>query len=243
LQSRKKGRLTESDLKKRLKYCRDIKKQQLGQRFWNSGISFYLDGVGFEFKTIPHDQARAPKAREWRQPFQGLDIHCVAKGKKEGKTYVNFMVAISHGKGVVMRKQYFGQMTGGKFARIIRTEFDDAFAASCNPDARLFLQDGCPRQNSAIARRAWERKGVDVFKIPARSPELNPIENFFNLVSKELQRDAIDNQITRETFEQFSERVQNTLLNFDVVIIDSIIESMDKRVTEIIKRKGQRIKY
>ena len=71
---------------------------------------------------------------------EGLDVDCVAKGKKAGKKSANFMVAISKGKGVVMCKQYFGAITGRKFARIIRTKLDD----------KVFLQDGCPRQN-----RAW----------------------------------------------------------------------------------------
>lgn len=243
LQSRKKGRMSEKDLKKRLTFCKNLKKQKRGQDFWTKGISFYLDGTGFEFKTNPFDQARAPKAREWRKSCEGLDVHCVAKGRKEGKKNANFMVAVSYGKGVVLCKQYFGTITGGKFAKIIRTEFNEAFAASCNPDDKVFLQDGCPRQNSAIAKRAWERIGAEVFKIPARSPDINCIENLFHLVNKELQSQAINRNITKETFEEFSLRVQNTLHSFSVELIDSIITSMDKRIDEIIKRKGQRIKY
>ena len=171
LQSRKKGLRSRTDLKLRIQFCNRVLRQKLRQDFWNYGISFYLDGVGFEFKTHPHDQARAPKAREWRRKCEGLDLHCVAKGKKEGKTNANFMVAISYGKGVVLCKQYFGAITGRKVRRIFCTEFDEAFAKSCNPNDRVFLQDGCPRQNSAIAKRAWERKGASVFCIPARSPD------------------------------------------------------------------------
>ena len=70
------------------------------------------------------------------------------------------MLAISKGKGVVLCKQYFGAITGGKFTRIIRTETDGAFAASCNLDHKVFLQDGCPRQNSACAQWAMECKGA-----------------------------------------------------------------------------------
>ena len=243
LQSRKKGRMSQKDLKIRLKFCRDIEKKKLTQDFWDTGISFYLDGVGFEFKTRPQDQARAPKAREWRKSCEGLDVDCVAKGKKEGKKNANFMVAISKGKGVVLCKQYFGQITGGKFARIIRTEFDAAFAASSNPVDKVFLQDGCPRQNSACARRAVKRKGATIFSIPSRSPDINCIEIFFHLVSKKLETDTLEQNIEKETFEQFSERVENTLRNFDAVTIDKIIGTMAKRIKEVIKSKGQRIKY
>ena len=52
LRSRKKGLLTEADLKARLKYCRNIKKRNLGQVFWNRGISFYLaSSAGNSFAT------------------------------------------------------------------------------------------------------------------------------------------------------------------------------------------------
>ena len=242
LQSRKKGLLTAQDLKKRLAYCRDIRKRKLTQDYWNNDIAFYLDGVGFEFKTQPLDQARAPKAREWRKKSEGLDINCVAKGKKEGSTNAKFMVAIPHGKGVLFCKQYFGPITGYKFSKIIRAEFKNAFIASGKPGKR-FLMDGCPRQNSARARGTWERMGAKVISIPSRSPDINPIENFFNLVSAKLKRDVVDRNIEKETFEEFSDRVKDCVLGFKAEEIDPIIESMDKRISLIIQRKGQRIKY
>ena len=48
---------------------------------------------------------------------------------------------------------------------------------------------------------------------PPRSPDLNPIENLFHLVSKQLIEDAIDKRITSENFEQFSDRVKRTMTN------------------------------
>ena len=47
----------------------------------------------------------------------------------------------------------------------------------------------------------------------------------------------------KETFEEFSERVQNTLINFNIEPSDSIIKTMSKRIDEIIGNKCQRIKY
>ena len=67
LQSRKKGRLIPSDLKKRVAFCRQQLSQQRGEEFQATGISFSLNGKGFEFKTNPIDQARAPKRRKWRK--------------------------------------------------------------------------------------------------------------------------------------------------------------------------------
>ena len=242
-QTRRKGKLTPQDLKNRVKFCRKVKRLVFGPALWTEGVSFYLDGKGFEFKTNPMDQARAPKAREWRKKGEGLAYGCTAKGKKEGSTNANFMVAISYGKGVVLCKQYFGNITGAKFADIVKSDFPTAFQESCNPKAKLVLQDGCPRQNSAMALAAIYDVNGKVLKIPPRNPDLNPIENFFHLISVELGKEAISKRINKETFEQFSERCVRAMQTYSVDIIDAIIESMPKRVDMVIKRKGQRIKY
>ena len=243
LQTRKKGLLHAKDLKSRVKFCRKVKKNKLGERFWKSGISFYLDGKGFQYKRNPYDQARAPGAREWRKRGEGLKFNCTAKGKKVGSINVNFMVAISYGKGVVLCEQYDGTITGKKFAAIVESSFPTAFEKSSNAKGKRLLMDGCPRQNSRVALRAIKKVGGVVFKIPPRSPDLNPIENFFHTLTVKLNDDAIEKRITKETFAELSARVKETALNFSSKEIDKIIDSMDKRVNEVIKRHGERTKY
>jgi transposase len=242
LQTRKKGLLHAKDLKSRVKFCKKIRKQKLGDEFWRTGISFYLDGKGFQYKSNPYDQARAPGAREWRKRGEGLKFNCTAKGKKEGGINVNFMVAISYGKGVVLCEQYEGTITGPKFAEIVKS-FPKAFNKSSNPKARRFLMDGCPRQNSKVAMRAIDKVNALVLKIPPRSPDLNPIENFFHTLTVRLNNDAFQKNITKETFKELSSRVKETILSVSSEEIDKIIDSMDKRITAVLKGKGQRTKY
>ena len=103
--------------------------------------------------------------------------------------------------------------------------------------------DGCPRQNSAKARKAITKNGGMIFKIPARSPDLNPIENFFNIVAKDLKKQAVQNSIRTENFKQFSERVKQTMLAYPPEKINKIIETMDKRVSMVLAAKGMRINY
>ena len=77
-----------------------------------------------------------------------------------------------------------------------------------------FLQDGDPVQNSALAKRAFKYVGALVFSIPPRSPDLNPIENLFHFVSKQLEKDALEMEIKYEDFGQFSKSVKDTIMNF-----------------------------
>ena len=157
LRSRKKGLLHASDLKARKRSCQKVRRKNLTQDFWNKGISLYLDGKSFEYKSNPHDQARAPRTRQWRKRGEGLKFRCTAKGKKEGCTSVNFMVAIAYGKGVVLCEQWEGTITGEKFASIVKRCLRKAFRNSANPKGKFFLMDGCPRQNSRVAMRAIEK--------------------------------------------------------------------------------------
>ena len=97
-------------------------------------------------------------------------------------------------------------------------------------------------QGAARCPSAREFGGV-LFAIPARSPDLNPIENFFHLVARRLQLQAVTKNIIRESFDEFSTRVINCIFNFSVQEINKIIDSMDKRIRLVISSKGQRIKY
>ena len=103
---------------------------------------------------------------------RGIEVQVYAKGKKEGGIKANFMVAISYGKGVVLYEHWQGPIMGDKFAAIVRCCFKKAFRISANPKAKCFFMDGCPRQN------AIDRVDGKVFRIPAPSPDLNPIEIF-----------------------------------------------------------------
>ena len=85
--------------------------------------------------------------------------------------------------------------------------------------------------------------GAELLSIPPRSPDINSIENVFKLVKDRLTKDAIANNITWESFPDFSKRVRETILSMDKAVTDKIIESMNKRMDSIISKKGGKTKY
>ena len=74
----------------------------------------------------------------------------------------------------------------------------------------MWIQDGDPSRNCAAARTAFKDINASLM-FPPRSPDMNPIETLFHLVRKKLNKQAISNRITKETYEQFSERVVRTI--------------------------------
>ena len=241
-QARKKGVLTKKDLQQRLKFAKNTAK--VPADFWTSKICFYLDGVSFYYKRNPAGQARSPKGCIWRKANEGIQFGCTAKGRKEGtggKT-LKLFVSISYQKGVISCDPY-ENLNGQTFCKYVKDNSTQLFTKADKSPSRLWLQDGDPSQNAASVKRMLKKIKANLFSIPARSPDLNPIENLFHLIRKKLDKQAIERNIVKESFAQFQDRVIETFFAFSPSVIDNIIDSMNSRIRSIIDRKGQRLKY
>ena len=71
-----------------------------------------------------------------------------------------------------------------------------------------------PHKIQGKQRKPFNDVGCRMFSIPARSPDINQIENMFNNVHKKLREDAIEHHIEHESYEEFCNQVKTTLLNF-----------------------------
>ena len=240
----KQGILTEKDLKVRLSFAKKAKKL-FAHDIWCKEICFYLDGAGFTHKFNPCQNSRRRIAKTWRKKSEGLAMHCTTAGNHEGNggRVAKFMVSIAYGKGVVLCEHFTEKLNGKSFAKFVRDHFPSCFEKCGNVEEKVFLQDGDPSQNSALAMKAIQEVGCKKFSIPPRSPDLNPIENLFHITKRKLKTDAINNEITRETYMEFVERIKETMLQTSTSVIDNVIRSMNKRIDLIIKKKGERTKY
>ena len=157
LQTRKKGLMTEDDHRKRVKFAKDMRKN-FGTDVWKKEIAFYLNATSIAYKRNPFDQAIAPRARVCRKKSEGLAHGCITKGRKEGTggKVLRLLVAISHDKGVICCEPY-EHMTGGNFATFVDQHFHRLFQLAGKGDSRLWMQDGDPSQNSALAKAAIVR--------------------------------------------------------------------------------------
>ena len=242
VQTRRKGVLTAQDFSTRARFAKRVLRT-FPEEFWTHDVAFYLDGVSFTFKTNPYDHARSPGSRIWRTRSQGLKRGCTAKGKKEGTggQYVKLIVAISYGKGIIKCESY-DKMSGDFFAHFIRTHFQQMLI-DADKDSSTWVQDGDPSQNSRKARDAMREVGSNLLSIPPRSPDINPIENIFHMVSRTLNKQAIAKRIQRESFEDFEQRVIDTLHAIPIATIDKTIATMHGRLQMIVEKRGGRIKY
>ena len=88
-----------------------------------------------------------------------------------------------------------------------------------------------------------EKVGCRLFKIPARFLDVNTFENVSQLIGKKLREAAVSRNLTKETFRQFSKRIIHTVLAFPTDVIDKTIESMSRRIDNVIECRRQRTMY
>ena len=155
---------------------------------------------------------------------------------------MKLIVAISYHKGAIVCHKY-DKLDGAYFANFVNNNFDRMFRKADKNGSRVWVQDNCPVQNSACVRKVLSIKNAEQLKIPPRNGDIHCIENCFHVVKVELEKQALELNITLETYDEFTARVIRTIKNMPVQVVDKIIESMDQRMTLIINCKGQRTKY
>ena len=156
------------------------------------------------------------------------------------------MVAIAKSRGVILAEEY-EKLNSEFFSGFIQRNFDMLFSICTSdrriPPSRLFIMDNDPSQTSGAAMRALANLDAELFRIPARSPDVNPIENIFQVAKKKLAQEAIDKHLKKESFQQFKDRVNRTLFDVDIKLIDGTINSMLRRIAKIIEAKDSGKKY
>ena len=114
-------------------------------------------------------------------------------------------------------------MSTDYFSSLIQRRFNITLAKA-GPKvnhARRFVMDNdsCQTRNSLFM---LNEIGGELHRIPARLPDLNPIENIFNIIKKKLAKEALNIQIEKDHFRN---------------------SSLPKRIYAVLKGRGCQTKY
>ena len=106
-----------------------------------------------------------------------------------------------------------------------------------NDNDYVFMQDGAAAHTSKMITEYLEQKNIELHPHPSQSPDLNPIENLFNLLRERLYKKEYN------TIDELKIAIEEIWYGFDMTTIRSLVDSMPRRCKEVYRSKGGNTKY
>ena len=130
------------------------------------------------------------------------------------------------------------------FRRIMDGKYYTEILEKHIPEIRSMLrdewrlqQDNDPKHTSRVAQEFLNSNVPEVMDWPSNSPDLNPLENLWAIVKRNVEKCRPKNLSELESFlgEKW-DNIPNSLLI-------SLVDSMSRRCNEVIEKNGERISY
>jgi len=102
----------------------------------------------------------------------------------------------------------------------------------------MFQHDGASSHTAKTVKTYLQRKNIDLLPWPAHSPDLNPIENVWSKLKRNVSR-----RMRTTSLDDLWQNVQEEWLKIDKNYILSLIQSMPRRIKAVLKSKGGATKY
>jgi transposase len=113
-------------------------------------------------------------------------------------------------------------------------------------DGDIFMHDGAGLYRGHIVVRLLQEMGITVMIWPPYSPDLNPIENLWAIMKKEIYKNHPELEHTLDTEETLIALVaaaQEAWHSIDEAILYNLAMTMPHRVAAVIKAEGWYTKY
>ena len=101
------------------------------------------------------------------------------------------------------------------------------------------VEDGAPVHRSKVAQSFRDTHAMDTLPHPAQSPDMNPIEHVWYLIKIGINKRAVkprnEEELKRALLEEWEK--------IDIKIINNLIDSMPRRVEQLVEVRGGSTKY
>lgn len=182
---------------------------------------FNLDGPD-GYKYYWRDLRRPPREYVTRQ-HGGGSVMVWAAFSAKGKSEIAFL------SGRQASKHYIWTLC----------EFLYPFAHLMHGTEFFFQQDNASIHTSRETRQFFEEMELNVIDWPARSPDLNPIENVWNLLSAKVYQ----NGRQYESVADLKEAIKREWETITVAELKNLVDSMNRRCFEVIRLGGGKTHY
>ena len=103
----------------------------------------------------------------------------------------------------------------------------------------IFQQDNAAIHVSKLSKAWFDHRNITLMKWPARSPDLNPIENLWGILSRKIYA----NGKQFDTVASLKSSIKKAWEEIDPNVLSKLIDSMPSRIFSVIENKGASTKY
>lgn len=219
--------VSEDNRKRRLKWSRE---RVLWDEEWNTVI--WSDES--KFLLFESDGRRWV----WRQPHEKYDVDCLVptvKSNTEGVMVWGCFVKNKLGPLVILE----GRITGEVYQELLENHLMPFLDDLGDDTIFVFQDDNAPvhRANSVLT---WKEENlISSLPWPAQSPDLNPIEHLWDHLGRKVQKHKPQPKNRRELIAVLEEE----WVKIEENVLEKLVNSMPKRVKDVISSKGYPTKY
>ena len=175
------------------------------------------------------------KIRVYKRRGEGLNPQTIQSTVKHPKSVMVWGCVSASGTGNLV--EVATTMTGQTYVDIMENNlFASAEAMGLKNDF-IYQQDNDPKHTSRVAKKWFADNDVNVLQWPPQSPDLSYIENLWDFIDRNIPINK------RNSMKTFKDAIFETWKNVPQKIIDKLVESIPKRLAEVIKQKGGPTKY
>lgn len=140
--------------------------------------------------------------------------------------------------GVGMLKKIEGNLNSKKYQSEIINDVDVIGKCITFPQKNfIFQHDLAPSHNSISTKSFLTEKGIQTLDWPGNSPDVNPIENLWAIIKNKLHN------CEPMTCTEMWAKIQDIWYHIPVSICRSLIDSMPRRVSAVLRMNGYPTKY
>jgi hypothetical protein len=223
------NRLHENDIK----FGQPLVKAPLTDKHKLNRVKWANKYINMDWKTVIFtDEAQIIKGPHGKYRWvdtKGDEYDCNIKHPVK----INIWAEIKH-KGPNRIHIIVGNLNGEQYIDILNSNILDLIY---NDENLIYQDDNDPKHRCKLVCE-WKKENlIKSIDWPSNSPDLNPMENGWNLLKHKLIGKEYD------TKEEFTKDIIDKWEEIDLSIVNKLIDSMPKRLQLIIDKNGDRIDY
>ena len=224
-QPRRKPLLTVAQKKKRISFAKKYSVWTLEEWrkvLWSDEATFTVSGCGH--------------SRVYRRPDSDpLDPRYTVKTVKHPDSVMVWGSFGYHGVGELVVLEKNVKVNQFVYLELLCDALPDAFEKT---RANVFMQDGAPAHTARSVTQWLQDCQISYFKDwPGNSPDINPIENLWGLMKRQLR------DLDTSSVPKLITAIQQLWAGFSAEYLQRLADSVPRRLKEVLIRKGNTTRY